>query len=71
MQKKAAALVAANLDLAASDEFVATRANAPRIERRPFAAGVRCAENVQTLFRSEMLWHAFTKRPRARARNRG
>ena len=70
MQKKAAALVAPDFDLAASDEFVAARANAPLIERRPFAAHVPGAENIQTIFWGEMLLHAFTKGPRARPRNR-
>lgn len=38
MQQKAAPRVALDFDLAASDKFVAARADAPLIERRPFAA---------------------------------
>ena len=57
MQKKAAPLVATELDLAAGDEFVATRAGAPVIQGRPFPARVGGAENFQAIFREELLLH--------------
>lgn len=61
MQKKPAPLVAMDFDLAAGDEFVAAGANAAVIQRRPFPPPVSGAQNVEAIFRGEMLLHAFTK----------
>jgi hypothetical protein len=66
MEKKPAPLVAVNFDLPAGDEFVAARADAPVIERRPFSPRIGGAQNVEAIFRGEMLLHGFTK---ARAPN--
>jgi hypothetical protein len=70
MEKEATPLVAMNFDLPARKEFVAAGANAPLIERRPFAVRIAGSENVQAIFRGEMLLHVCTKGPHARPRNR-
>lgn len=70
MQKKPAPLIAADFDLAAGDEFVAAGADPALIERRPFPPPVRGAQNVEAIFRGEMLLHASTKRARSLPRNR-
>lgn len=57
MEQKAAALIAANFDLAAGDEFIAAGANAPFIERRPFPPRIGRAQNIEAVFRGEMLLH--------------
>jgi hypothetical protein len=57
MQKKAAPLVTAELDLAPRDELVAPRANTPVIQGRPFSARIGGSQNVQTIFRRELLLH--------------
>ena len=58
MEKKAAPLVAVDFDLPAGDEFVAARADAALIERRPFPARVGGAQNVESIFWGKMLLHA-------------
>jgi hypothetical protein len=70
MEKKSAPLIAVNFDLASGDEFVAARADATVIKRRPFTARVGRAKNVESIFRGEMLLHVSTKRPWAIPRNR-
>lgn len=70
MQKKAATLVAPNLNLTPRDEFVAAGANAPGIEGGPFAERVRGSQNIEAIFRGEMLLHAVTNDPRTAPRNR-
>ena len=61
MQKKAAPLVAADLDLPAGDELVATGADAAVIQRRPFPARVGGAQNVEAIFGCKRLLHGDKK----------
>ena len=58
MEEKAAALVSMDFDLAASDEFAAAGASAAVIQGRPFPLPVSGAQNVEAIFRGEMLVHA-------------
>ena len=58
MEQKAAALVPLDFDLAAGDGFVAARADAALIQRRPFPLRIGGAQNVEAIFRGEMLLHS-------------
>lgn len=62
MEKKSSPLVAMDFDLPAGDKFVAAGADAPLIERRPFPARISRAQDVEAIFRCEMLLHASTER---------
>jgi hypothetical protein len=57
MQKETAALIAADFDLPAGDEFVADRANPAVVEGKPFPIGVGRAEYLQAIFGSEGFRH--------------
>jgi hypothetical protein len=70
MQKKAAPLVSADFYLAASDEFVAARADAALIEGRPFPPRIGGAQDIEPIFWGQMLLHAGTKRKVAMPCNR-
>ena len=70
MQQKAATLVAAYFNLTPRDHFMAAGAKAPGIKGGPFAERVRGAQNIQAIFRGEMLLHIFMKDLRASPRNR-
>ncbi|HXM32596.1 MAG TPA: hypothetical protein VN921_03010 [Chthoniobacterales bacterium] len=54
-------LVALDFDLAAGNEFVAHRADAPAIERRPFAMRICRAQNFEPIFQGKLLLHRTSR----------
>jgi hypothetical protein len=57
VEKEPATLVALDLDLAADDQFITTRADAAVVERSPFSLAIGRLQNFQAILEGEWLLH--------------